>query len=31
MIVDAATDMEITGLRYELTIEDVEAFLDVRT
>jgi len=31
MIVDAATDMPITGLRYELTIEDVEAFLDVRT
>ena len=31
MIVDAATDMPIPGLRYELTIEDVEAFLDVRT
>jgi len=31
MIIDAATDMPITGLRYELTLEDVEAFLDVRS
>jgi hypothetical protein len=31
MIVDAATDMAITGIRYELTLEDIEAFLDVRT
>ena len=31
MIIDAATDMVITGLRYELTVEDVEAFLDIRT
>ena len=30
MIIDAATNMPITGLRYELTIEDVEVFLDVR-
>jgi hypothetical protein len=30
MIVDAATSMAITGIRYELTLEDVEAFLDVR-
>lgn len=31
MIIDAATSMVITGLRYELTVEDVEAFLAVRT
>jgi len=31
MIVDEATDMPITGLRYELTVEDIEAFLDVRS
>jgi hypothetical protein len=31
MIVDAATNMPITGIRYELTVEDIEAFLDVRT
>ena len=30
MIVDATTNMVITGIRYELTAEDVEAFLDVR-
>jgi hypothetical protein len=29
--VDAATGMAITGIRYELTLEDTEAFLDVRT
>ena len=31
MIVDATTNMAITGIRYELTVEDIEAFLDVRT
>jgi hypothetical protein len=31
MIVDAATKMPITGIRHELTLEDIEAFLDVRT
>jgi hypothetical protein len=31
MIVDASTNMPITGLRYELNLEDIEAFLDVRT
>ena len=31
MIVDAATNMPITGIRYELTLEDIGAFLDVRT
>ena len=31
MILDAATDMTITGLHYELTLEDIEAFLDVRS
>ena len=31
MIVDAATNMPITGIRYELTPEDIEAFLDVRS
>ena len=30
VIVDATTNMVITGIRYELTAEDVEAFLDVR-
>ena len=31
MIFDAATNMPITGLRYELTLEDIEAFLEVRS
>ena len=31
MIVDATTNMAITGIHYELTLEDIEAFLDVRT
>ena len=30
MIVDATTNMAITGIHYELTLEDIEAFLDVR-
>lgn len=31
MIVDAATNMPITGIRFELTLEGIEAFLDVGT
>jgi hypothetical protein len=31
MIVDAATNVPITGIRYERTLEDIEAFVDVRT
>ncbi len=30
MIINAATNMPITGIRYEATLEDIEAFLDVR-
>jgi len=30
MIVDAATDKPITGLHHERTLDEIEAFLDVR-